>query len=188
MNSVQVTPVDGRKDRKAFMELIWRLYQGDPNWIPPIRMNQEELVGFRKHPFYESNRCQAFLARRDNQVVGRIVGIINHAHNKRYEEKRGFFGFFESIDDQQVADALFQTAGRYLKSQGMTEVRGPCNPSLNYETGTLVDGFTTPPTFRSSPRSTWTVARSGARSAKPSLRRRTALASSARKFLTVRPC
>ena len=147
MNSVQVTPVDGRKDRKAFMELIWRLYQGDPNWIPPIRMNQEELVGFRKHPFYESNRCQAFLARRDNQVVGRIVGIINHAHNKRYEEKRGFFGFFESIDDQQVADALFQTAGRYLKSQGMTDVRGPCNPSLNYETGTLVDGFTTPPTF-----------------------------------------
>ena len=147
MNSVQVTPVDTSKDRKEFMELIWRLYRQDPNWIPPIRMNQEELVGFRKHPFYEHNRCQAFLARRGTEVVGRIVGIINHGHNKRFEEKRGFFGFFEAIDDQQVADALFRAAGKYLKAQGMSDVRGPCNPSLNYETGTLVDGFTTPPTF-----------------------------------------
>ncbi|MFY8070465.1 MAG: N-acetyltransferase [Pirellula sp.] len=147
MNSVEVTPVESRKDRKEFMELIWRLYKGDRYWIPPIRMNQEELVGFRKHPFYENNRCQAFLARKDGQVVGRIVGIINHGHNKRFEEKRGFFGFFESIDDQQVANALFNAAGRYLKSQGMTDVRGPCNPSLNYETGTLVDGFDSSPTF-----------------------------------------
>ena len=82
MNSVEVTPVESRKDRKEFMELIWRLYKGDRYWIPPIRMNQEELVGFRKHPFYENNRCQAFLARKDGQVVGRIVGIINHGHNK----------------------------------------------------------------------------------------------------------
>lgn len=147
MNSVEVTPVESRKDRKEFMELIWRLYKGDRYWIPPIRMNQEELVGFRKHPFYENNRCQAFLARRDGQVVGRIVGIINHGHNKRFEEKRGFFGFFESIDDQQVANALFDAASKYLKSQGMTDVRGPCNPSLNYETGTLVDGFDSSPTF-----------------------------------------
>jgi GNAT superfamily N-acetyltransferase len=147
MKSVEVTPVEGRKDRKEFMELIWRLYKADRHWIPPIRMNQEELVGFRKHPFYEKNTCQAFLARRDGQVVGRIVGIINHAHNKRYEEKRGFFGFFEAIDDQQVANALFEAAGKYLRSQGMTDVRGPCNPSLNYETGTLVDGFDSSPTF-----------------------------------------
>jgi GNAT superfamily N-acetyltransferase len=147
MKPVEVTPVENRKDRKEFMELIWRLYKGDRYWIPPIRMNQEELVGFRKHPFYENNHCQAFLARRDGQVVGRIVGIINHGHNKRFEEKRGFFGFFEAIDDQQVANALFDAAGKYLKSQGMTDVRGPCNPSLNYETGTLVDGFDSSPTF-----------------------------------------
>lgn len=60
MSRVEISPVETRSDRKEFMELIWRLYKGDPNWIPPIRMNQEELVGFRKHPFYEVNRCQAF--------------------------------------------------------------------------------------------------------------------------------
>jgi GNAT superfamily N-acetyltransferase len=147
MSRVEIAPVESRRDRKEFMELIWRLYKGDPNWIPPIRMNQEELVGFRKHPFYEVNRCQAFLARRDGQVVGRILGIVNQGHVKRFKENRGFFGFFESIDDQEVAHGLFRAAGEYLKTQGMSEVRGPCNPSLNYETGTLVDGFTTPPTF-----------------------------------------
>lgn len=147
MSRVEISPVETRRDRKEFMELIWRLYKGDPNWIPPIRMNQEELVGFRKHPFYEVNRCQAFLARRDGQVVGRILGIVNQGHVKRFKENRGFFGFFESIDDQEVAHGLFRAAGEYLKSQGMSDVRGPCNPSLNYETGTLVDGFTTPPTF-----------------------------------------
>ncbi len=147
MSRVEIAPVETRRDRKEFMELIWRLYKGDPNWIPPIRMNQEELVGFRKHPFYEVNRCQAFLARRDGQVVGRILGIVNQGHVKRFKENRGFFGFFESIDDQEVAHGLFRAAGEYLKSQGMSDVRGPCNPSLNYEMGTLVDGFTTPPTF-----------------------------------------
>ena len=146
-SNIRVTPVETRKDRKEFMELIWRLYKNDPNWIPPIRMNQEELVGFRKHPFYVENKCQAFLARRGNDVVGRIVGIVNHGHNKRYEEKRGFFGFYESIEDREVAHALFRTAGEYLKGQGMTDMRGPCNPSLNYEVGTLVAGFDTPPTF-----------------------------------------
>ncbi len=147
MSRVEIAPVESRRDRKEFMELIWRLYKGDPNWIPPIRMNQKELVGFRKHPFYEVNRCQAFLARRDGQVVGRILGIVNQGHVKRFKENRGFFGFFESIDDQEVAHGLFRAAGEYLKTQGMSDVRGPCNPSLNYETGTLVDGFTTPPTF-----------------------------------------
>ena len=147
MPNYQVTPVESRKDRREFMELIWRLYRNDPNWIPPLRMNQEELVGFRKHAFYETNKCRAFLVLKDDQVVGRIVGIINYGHIKRYDEQRGFFGFFECIDDQQAANALFKAAGEYLKSEGMTDARGPCNPSLNYEIGTLVEGFTTPPTF-----------------------------------------
>lgn len=129
------------------MDFLWRLYKGDPNWIPPIRMNQEELVGFRKHPFYQNAKGQAFIATRNGETVGRIVALINHGHNTRYKEKRGFFGFFDAIDDQEVANALFTTASQFLKREGMTDVRGPCNPSLNYELGTLVEGFHSPPTF-----------------------------------------
>ncbi|MCY2985803.1 MAG: GNAT family N-acetyltransferase [Planctomycetota bacterium] len=80
-------------------------------------------------------------------MTGRIAAIIDCGHNDRFKEKRGFFGFFDCRDDQVAADLLFTEAGRYLKIEGMENVRGPCNPSLNYESGALVQGFDTPPTF-----------------------------------------
>jgi hypothetical protein len=143
----QVSRVNGSKDQSEFLNLAWRIYKDDPNWIPPLRQNIMELVGFRKHPFYDNATIENFLVRKDGLVVGRISAIVNHSHNERFEEKRGFFGFFECIDDQQAANALFATACRHLVSQGMTDVRGPCNPGLNYEVALLVDGFDTPPTF-----------------------------------------
>ncbi len=146
-SSYEVVRVEDRRQRREFMDFIWRLHKDDPNWVPPIRMHQEELVGFRRHPFYENAKCRTFIVRKDGEVVGRIAAIINHGHNKRFGEKRGFFGFFDCIDDQHAANLLLMDASRYLKSEGMDDVRGPCNPSLNYELGTLVDGFDTPPTF-----------------------------------------
>ncbi len=146
-SNYEVVRVEDRRHKREFMDFIWRLYKNDPNWVPPIRMNQEELVGFRRHPFYENAKCRTFIIRKDGEVVGRIAAIINHGHNKRFGEKRGFFGFFDCIDDQHAANLLLMEASRYLKSEGMDDVRGPCNPSLNYELGTLVDGFDTPPTF-----------------------------------------
>lgn len=143
----EVTHVESKRDQKEFMEILWRLYKGDPNWIPPIRMSQKQLVGFQKHPFYDNAKSRAFIVRKDGNVVGRIVGIVNHGHNERFKEKRGFFGFFDCIDDEQAARELFTAACRYLKNEGMDCVRGPCNPSLNYEIGTLVEGFDSPPTF-----------------------------------------
>lgn len=137
-----------RKDQKQFIQMLWDLYRGDPNWVPPLIMNQQELVGFRHHPFYDRNQCANFIALKDGRTIGRISALVNHNHNERYKEKRGFFGFFECIDDSEAANLLFTEACRYLaQEQGMTDVRGPCNPSLNYELGTLVEGFDTPPTF-----------------------------------------
>jgi len=145
--SYQVLRVSGRKDQGEFLNLAWRLYKDDPNWVPPLLQNIKELVGFRKHPFYDNATVENFLVRKDGLVVGRVSAIVNHGHNERFKEKRGFFGFFECIDDHQAAKELFAAACRHLVSQGMTDVRGPCNPSLNYEVATLVDGFDTPPTF-----------------------------------------
>ena len=137
-----------RSDRKAFIRLLWDLYEGDPNWVPPLIFAQEELVGFRKHPYYDVNRVECFIAVKDGQTVGRIAAHTNVAHNERYEENRGFFGFFECIDDQEIANALFREAALYHKNEnGLSDIRGPINPSLNYEVGTLVEGFNSPPTF-----------------------------------------
>jgi hypothetical protein len=142
-----VKQVNGSKDQAEFINLPWRLYKDDPNWVPPLRQNVMELVGFRKHPFYDTNEIANFLVRKDGVVVGRIAAIINHGHNQRFSEKRGFFGFFECTDDLEASKLLFAAACKYLVNKGMTDVRGPCNPSLNYEVALLVDGFDSPPTF-----------------------------------------
>ncbi len=147
MPNYEVIPVASRKERKAFIRLLWDIYRDDPNWIPPLIMAQEELVGFRYHPFHERNRVKNFLALKDGKPVGRITAIVNVGHNERYQENRGFFGFFESIDDVQVAHRLFDAASSWLREQGMDSIRGPVNPSLNHDLGCLIDGFQTPPTF-----------------------------------------
>ena len=147
MSDLSVEPVTTRRQRKEFLLLPWRLYAGDPNWIPPLLFDQRGLVGFHRHPFYQDAEVQTFLAFREGQPVGRIAAIVNHAHNRQHKEQRGFFGFFESIDDQEVADSLFDAAQQWLVGHNIRSMRGPCNPSLNYECGLLVDGFDTPPYF-----------------------------------------
>lgn len=146
-DEVRCEPVQTRRDEKAFLKLEREVYQGDPHWVPPIWQVRREMVGFKPHPFYEDADRQAFLVRRGDQVVGRVLAIVNHAHNRRYEEKRGFFGFYECLDDVDASNELLLTASRWLRDQGMTDVRGPVHPSLNYEVGLLVDGFDSPPTF-----------------------------------------
>ena len=147
MSSLIVKPVETREEKKQFLQLPWKLYDGDPYWIPPLRSNQEELVGYKHHPFHDTADVQTFLALRDGQPVGRIAAIVNHAHNRRFEERRGFFGFFETIDDLQVASALLDSSREWLAQKDMTAIRGPMNPSINYEIGLLVDGFDSSPTF-----------------------------------------
>lgn len=147
MSDICVRPVQTKREQKAFLEFPWRLYQGDPNWIPPLRQNQKGLVGFAPHPFYERNKAQAFLAYRGDEVVGRVLAILNQGHIERFREKRGFFGFFESVDDELVSQGLFDAVRAWFAEQGIYTLRGPTNPSLNYELGLLIDGFDTPPTF-----------------------------------------
>ncbi|MFO0944126.1 MAG: N-acetyltransferase [Pirellulales bacterium] len=136
-----------RKLQKQFIRLAWDIYKDDPNWVPPLLMSLEEGVNFRPNAFYDVNVCESFLALRDGKPVGRICALVNYAHNERFGEKRGFFGFFECYDDQEATNALLDAAAKFLVSKGMTDIRGPANPSLNQEVGLLVNGFDTPPTF-----------------------------------------
>ena len=138
MTGTVVKPVETRRQRRQFLALPWKLHRNDPNWIPPLRRNQKQLVGYARHPFYNDAECQTFLAFHNGQPCGRVAAIINYGHIRRYKEQRGFFGFFESIDDQEVATGLFDTARDWLAEQGMTAFRGPCNPSQNYELGLLI--------------------------------------------------
>ena len=147
MAALTIRPVQTRAEQRRFVRLPWAIYRDDPCWMPPVIASQEELLNFRPHPFYERSRCRSFLATRGGRDVGRITAIVNAGHIERYREQRGFFGFFECEDDVEAAGGLFSAARGWLRDQGMTSVRGPVNPSLNYECGLLIEGFDTPPFF-----------------------------------------
>jgi len=147
MSEPSAVDVTTRQQRREFLSLPWKLHSADPNWVPPLRQHQAELVGYRKHPFHERNEMQTFLAYRNGEVCGRIAAILNNGHIERYDERIGFFGFFESVNDQEVANVLFRAVAAWFADRDVHRIRGPANPSLNYEVGLLVEGFDSPPTF-----------------------------------------
>ena len=144
---LQVAPVRSRADLRRFVDLPWRLYAGDPCWVPPLKSQVRGLLD-RKHPFYAEGAAdrEVFLAWRGKRVVGRIAAIVNRAHNAFHEDRWGFFGFFECEDDAVAAAELLAAAADWVKAKGCDTLVGPANPSTNYECGLLTAGFDTPPT------------------------------------------
>ena len=142
---VHIVPVTTEKQRRAFARFAWQIYRDDPNWVPPIYMDRLALLNPEKHPFHEHADMQLFLARRGQEIVGTISAHVNHRHNEVHKDKVGFFGFFEVIDDDAVAEALFQAASDWLRGQGMEAIRGPESFSQNEEVGLLIDGLDQPP-------------------------------------------
>ncbi|MBN1399120.1 MAG: hypothetical protein JXA06_13885, partial [Bacteroidetes bacterium] len=147
MEELIVRPVTSKQDKYLFIRFLWNIYRDYPAWVPPLMMDRLKLIDRQKNPFYKHSDTEFFLAERDGIVVGRIAAIVNHNHNKEHNENIGFFGFFECINDQTVADALFDTAKKYLKGHGVTAMRGPVNPSVNDEIGLLIEGFDLSPTI-----------------------------------------
>ena len=144
---LQVAPVRSRADLRRFVDLPWRLYAGDPCWVPPLKSQVRGLLD-RKHPFYAGGAAdrEVFLAWRGRRVVGRIAAIVNRAHNAFQDDRWGFFGFFECEDDAVAAAELLAAAADWVKAKGCDTLVGPANPSTNYECGLLTAGFDTPPT------------------------------------------
>ena len=135
---------------KAFIDLPWRLYAKDANWVPPLKAEVKELLTPGKNPFFGHARAQYFLARRNGQVVGRVSAHIDELALRQPPEQgmgpgTGNFGLFEA-EDAQVGEALIAAAEQWLRAQGMTRVLGPISLSIWEEPGLLVEGHDHPPT------------------------------------------
>lgn len=129
--------------RRRFVTFPWKVYAGDPNWVPPLIA--DEMKKLAQHPFHEHADVDCFLAQRDGAIVGRIAAIENRLHNEVHEEQVGFFGFFEVLDDPEAARALLAQAEAWVAARGLTQLRGPASFSSNEEWALLVDGFDRPP-------------------------------------------
>ena len=142
---IKVIPVTTKKHLMQFIMLPFELYKNDPNWVAPLISEQKKFFNPKKNPYYQHSAVQLFLALDEDKVVGRISAHSNTEHNKEHKENIGFFGFFDSIDSQEVADKLFSAAYEWNRYRGFSSMRGPMNFSVNHEVGLLVDGFDTPP-------------------------------------------
>lgn len=140
MKEIRIDKVEDEKDLKDFINLPYKIYERDPCWVPPLISDQKAIFS-RKNPFFEHADVAFFIAKRDNIPAGRIAAIVNHKHIEFHNEKAGFFGFFETIPDPTVAQALLKSAKEWLKVKRMEIMRGPMNFSTNEECGFLVEGF-----------------------------------------------
>ena len=147
---IEISEVRSKRDRDAFIKFPWRIYQNDPAWVPPLILERKEFLDRKKHPFYRHGDAALFLARRDGELVGRIMASDDPNYNALHQANVGCFGLFESINDGEVAAALLGAAGDWLRARGRSEVMGPIDYSTNYVCALLIDGFEHPPTLLTS--------------------------------------
>ncbi|HET6364162.1 MAG: N-acetyltransferase family protein [Nitrospirota bacterium] len=141
---MQIEQVSDKKGLDLFILFPWKVYQGNPNWVPPLISEMKFMLG-DKNPFFHHAEAAYFLARKDGVVVGRIAAIVDRNHINIHKEQAGFFGFFECLRDVAIAQGLLNAAAAWLRERDIEIMRGPMNPSVNDECGFLLDGFDSPP-------------------------------------------
>jgi hypothetical protein len=143
--SLYIKTVESKKDWKTFLELPRAIYKNNKYWVPPLLSEVRETLDTYRNPFWQHAERKIFIALQDNTPAGRIVAVVDKNHNDFHNEKTGFFGFFECMNDHEVAAHLWDEAKNWLKGHGMTIMRGPVSPSMNDENAFLLDGFDKPP-------------------------------------------
>lgn len=147
MATIEVSPVRNRRDRNDFIKFPWSIYENDPAWVPPLILERKAFLDRNRHPFYRHGDAALFLARRNGEIVGRIMASDDPNYNAVHRTNVGCFGLFESIDDVDVASALFDAPIRWARDKGRNQMLGPIDYSTNYVCGLLIAGFEHPPTL-----------------------------------------
>lgn len=149
MSDITVRKVESKHDFDVFLRFPWMLYKDNPYWVPQLVSMERHKLDREHSATWEYMTGEYFIAWRGDQPVGTIAAFINHRHNKYWDENIGFFGYFETIDDLAVVQALFAAAEDYVKSQGAEAIRGPMTFTINDHCGLLIENFDDPPTVLS---------------------------------------
>jgi hypothetical protein len=141
MGSVTIRPVRTRRELKGFVKVPFRLHRAQPQWVAPLIFERMEFLNREKNPYFEHAEAELFVAERDGEPVGRISAQVD----QRWDEYQGgsdaMFGFFETIDDPDVARALIAAATEFAVAKGRTRLLGPMDFTTNDEIGILVEGY-----------------------------------------------
>jgi hypothetical protein len=141
MSKVTIRPVRTRRDLKRFVKVPFRLYRESPQWVPPLIFERMEFLNRKKNPWFEHGEAEYFVAERDGEPVGRITAQIDERWDETQGGRDAMFGFFETVEDAAVADALLDTALEWAGARGRTRILGPMDFTTNDEVGILIDGY-----------------------------------------------
>ncbi len=150
MSNIEISEVSSHRERDAFIKFPWKIYANDPAWVPPLIIERKEFLNRKRHPFFRHGDAALFLARKNGEILGRIMASDDPNYNALHQSNVGCFGLFECINDRDVAAALFERAASWLQKKGRTEIMGPIDYSTNYVCALLIDGFQFPPTILTS--------------------------------------
>ena len=139
--SIDIQEVNDKSDRKKFVDFPFELYKNNKFWVPPIKSDELSAIDPMGNPAFEFCTARFWLAYKDGKVVGRIGAIVNRLYNIKESKKYGRINRVEFIDDNEVADALFEVATKWLKSNGMTHIHGPLGFTNLDTQGLLIEGF-----------------------------------------------
>ncbi len=143
--NARVAEVKDKRLLKKFIKFPYKLYENSPYYVPHLFLERLLFFNPKLNPFFKHAKVRHFLAIENGDVLGRISAIVNTAHNKFHNDKVGFFGNFDVVNNMEVARLLVKKAEDFVKSEGMEILRGPVNFSTNDECGLLVKGFDSPP-------------------------------------------
>lgn len=146
--SITITPVHSKRDLAEFVALPLSLHRRDKAFVPPLISEVKHALDSTKNPFFKHAEMEMFLARVEGKVVGRIAAVLDQNYLDASQQLVGLFGFFECINDLDVAHALFNTVSQWHRHTGMRKILGPTNPSMNDEIGVLTDAFDQPPVIK----------------------------------------
>lgn len=144
-NDILIKAVNGKSLLMKFINFPYAHYRNSLYWVAPLKTQQADIFNKKKNPFFQTSEMELFLAIRNNKVVGRIAAIENKVHNLLHKDKVGFFGFFECTNDREVCNALLNAAEKWLQARKLLVMRGPFSPTMNQESGFLIEGFDDPP-------------------------------------------
>ncbi len=142
---ITIKKIESKRELSVFIDLPHHLYEKDPNYVPELYISQKQMLNNKKHPFHKHSRVDCFIAYKDDVLVGRIAAIKNNNHNAFNKCNDAFFGFFDSINDPEVATALFGQVIKWAKAEGCNSLIGPTNFSTNESCGMLIEGYDSPP-------------------------------------------
>src|SRR5436305_5099289 len=145
--TVEVTPVRGTGDLRAFVALPFDLHRGTP-WIPPLQLERYAFLIRKLNPYFKHGVAEYFLARREGRVVGRITAQIDRAFNDFHQTDWGMFGFLDFENDHQIVRGLLDTAAGWLAERDCERMVGPMDFSMNEECGVLIEGFELEPMIK----------------------------------------